>query len=223
MHDRGDHRDLRDPAEAKQDLAARSPSSARGAARGLALVSAGSHPFSHPHEQTLSPDPAVREAHRGDAVAGAAAADLRHPLPRRRALGREVDRRRERAAVPPRASARALGVEPVLGGPRHRPRVVPGPGVRGAADRGPAARDRRLGRLRAVHAHARGRRGDHDDPRGLVGRAPAPQLRDGRAADLRRDPDAQRDRRDRRARPVPRPAHRRQIDAGVPCSRPASG
>ncbi len=69
---------------------------------------------------------------------GPPAADLRHPLPRRRAVGREVDRHRERDAVLPRAPARALGVEPVLGGSRHRARVVPGQGVRGPADRGPA-------------------------------------------------------------------------------------
>ena len=48
-------------------------------------------------------------------------------------------------------------------------------GVRGTADRRPPAGHRGLGRLRAVHAHARRGRGDQDDPRGVVGRAPAPR------------------------------------------------
>ena len=46
------------PAEAKLDLAA-TIDEVRAAAerRGLRLVSSGSHPFSHPHEQHVSPDP----------------------------------------------------------------------------------------------------------------------------------------------------------------------
>lgn len=46
------------PAEAKADLSA-TIAEVRAAARsrGLELVSTGSHPFSHPHEQRISPDP----------------------------------------------------------------------------------------------------------------------------------------------------------------------
>jgi carboxylate-amine ligase len=44
--------------EAKLDLAATiAEVRAAAAARGLTLMSAGSHPFSHPHEQRVSPDP----------------------------------------------------------------------------------------------------------------------------------------------------------------------
>jgi carboxylate-amine ligase len=46
------------PAEAKADLAATIAELREVAqARGLALLSSGSHPFSHPHEQRVSPDP----------------------------------------------------------------------------------------------------------------------------------------------------------------------
>jgi glutamate---cysteine ligase / carboxylate-amine ligase len=46
------------PAEAKGDLSATIDEVRRAAAtRGLDLMSAGSHPFSHPHEQVVSPDP----------------------------------------------------------------------------------------------------------------------------------------------------------------------
>jgi carboxylate-amine ligase len=46
------------PAEARDDLAA-TIAEVRAAAerRGLTLLSSGSHPFSHPHEQHVSPDP----------------------------------------------------------------------------------------------------------------------------------------------------------------------
>lgn len=46
------------PAEAKADLAATiAELRAVAEARGLTLVSSGSHPYSHPHEQHVSPDP----------------------------------------------------------------------------------------------------------------------------------------------------------------------
>lgn len=47
-----------DPGEAKRDLTA-TIEEVRAAAgrRGLTLLSSGSHPFSHPHEQRVSPDP----------------------------------------------------------------------------------------------------------------------------------------------------------------------
>lgn len=46
------------PAEARADLAATiGELRAVAEARGLTLLSAGSHPFSHPHEQHVSPDP----------------------------------------------------------------------------------------------------------------------------------------------------------------------
>ncbi len=46
------------PAEAKADLAATiGELRAVAEARGLTLMSSGSHPFSHPHEQRISPDP----------------------------------------------------------------------------------------------------------------------------------------------------------------------
>ena len=57
------------------------------------------------------------------------------------------------------APARAVGLEPVLGGSRHRPGVLPQQGLRGPADRGPARAARRLGRLRAVHGDPRLGRG----------------------------------------------------------------
>ena len=46
------------PAEAKRDLAATiAEVRDAAAARGLTLLSVGSHPFSHPYEQQVSPDP----------------------------------------------------------------------------------------------------------------------------------------------------------------------
>jgi carboxylate-amine ligase len=46
------------PAEAKGDLAATiGEVRAAAASRGLALMSVGSHPYSHPYEQRISPDP----------------------------------------------------------------------------------------------------------------------------------------------------------------------
>ena len=197
------------PAEAKGDLSATIDEVRRAAAtRELDLMSAGSHPFSHPHEQIVSPDPRY-----------AALIEEMQWTARRlqifgihyhvgRALGGEVDRDRERAAVLPRPPARPVGVEPVLGGPRHRPGVVPGEGVRAAAHGRAAPGHPGLDGLRAVHAHARRRRGDQDDPRGVVGHPPAPELRDRRAAHLRRDADVARDRRSRRAGAEPRAPHR---------------
>ena len=143
----------------RRDLAA-TIAEVRGAAattRARRCSRPGSHPFSLPHEQIVSPDPryaALIEEMQWTArrlqIFG-----IHYHVGVRSAEKSIVDR--ERAAVLPRAPARAVGVEPVLGGSRHRARVVPGEGVRGPADRGAAAGHRGLGRLRAVHAHARRR------------------------------------------------------------------
>ena len=118
----------RRPAEAKRDLAA-TIAEVRGRGRARAASRScrpGSHPFSHPHEQHVSPDPryaALIEEMQWTArrlqIFG-----IHYHVGVRSAEKSIVDR--ERAAVLPRAPARAVGVEPVLGGPRHRARVVPG-------------------------------------------------------------------------------------------------
>ena len=89
---------------------------------------------------------------------GPPAADLRHPRARRRALGREGDRHRQRPRQLHPALPGPVGLEPLLEGaatpgwPRAASKVFEGLPTAGAAL--PALR---LGRVRAVHGHARSR------------------------------------------------------------------
>ena len=69
----------------------------------------------------------------GDAVDGPADGHLRDPHPRRRPLGREGHRHRQRADRLHPALPGAVGVEPLVRGPRHRAGVVALQGVRGPA------------------------------------------------------------------------------------------
>ena len=82
-------------------------------------------------------------------------------------------------------AARALGEQPVLGRPRHGAPIAPLEDHGGPAHRRPAHADAQLERVRlAREPHGRHRVHQHD-PRDLVGRAAAPQVRHRRSPHLR--------------------------------------
>ena len=99
-----------------------------GRARAWALMCSGTHPFTDWADPGDQPQPALRPADRGHAVAGPPAADLRHPRARRRALAGEGDADRQRAAPVHPALPRAVGV-------LARSGRAPTPGWRRAAAR----------------------------------------------------------------------------------------
>ena len=123
-------------------------------------------------------------------MAGPADDHLRDPHPRRGALGGEGDRHRQRPdrptspiswpCRPPAPGSR--GATPGWRRPAPRcSRACPPPGCRSCStswDGVPGADD-----------HADRGQGDQLDPGDLVGHPAPPELRDGRAADLRRPPD----------------------------------
>ena len=178
-------------AEARADLETTLAEVDKAAqARGLALMCSGTHPFSHYRDQTISPNPryeqlvnemawmarrlqifgihyhvGVRSPEKAVAIANALAFYIPHFL----ALSA--------------SSPFWNGFDTGLASSRSKV-------FEGLPTAGLAAPDRELGRLRAVHGDTRvGRRHRHD-PRGVVGHPPAPAVRHGRAAHVRRHPDA---------------------------------
>ena len=210
-------------AEAKADLAGTLAEVAAAAEqRGLGADVRGHPPVHRLAEPAHLAQGALPRARRADAVDGPPAADLRRPRARRRAGAGEGDPDRQRAVPVHPALPRAVVVLTVLGRLRHRPRLVAHQDLRGHADGGAALPAGRLGAVRGVHGDADLHEVDRERPRGVVGHPAAPRLRHRRAAHLRRPAHPRRDRRGRRARPVPgravrHPARPRlhPADAGV--------
>ena len=148
VHGRGHHRRLPDGGRGPGRPRGHDRRGARGRpTRGAStLLCSGTHPFSHWQDQTVSPNPRYDRARRRDAVDGQAAPDLRRPRPRRHPLAGEGGGHRQRPGRLHPALPGAVGVEPVLGGRRHRAGVEPQQGVRGPAHRRAPGADRELGR-----------------------------------------------------------------------------
>ena len=137
----------------------------------------------------------LRQHRRGAAAAGAVAAHLRPPRPRRRARPHDDDRPDERSAVLPAAPAGAVHQLAVLDGPRHRAEVLPHDDLPSLSAHRRAGPFRVVERLRELRAPARRPALHRRRAEDLVGRAAAPDLRHARVPRLRRA-DAARGRRD---------------------------
>ena len=126
---------------------------------------------------------------------------VRPAHPRRRELGRQGDRVRQRPARLRSRAAGAVGKLAVLAGAPDRARLDPRARHAGPAADRPAPGLRLVRRVRAARRAGRRNRLLPRLHPSLVGHPAAPQVRDGRGADLR-CPDADRERRrDRRPRP----------------------
>ena len=215
-------------AEARADLEATLAEVAPVAeSLGLGLLCAGTHPFSDWAAQDITPDeryhrlveevqwPArrmaifgihthvgVRSAEKAIAIANALTAYIPHFL----AL----------SASSPWFEGRDTG----LASSRMQ-------GVRGAAHRRAARPAGRLGGVLRADDHPDRGQGHQLHPGDLVGHPAPPELRDGRAADLRRPPDDDGDRHRRRPGPVPGGvdghAHRPGLQAALPQGGGSSG
>ena len=129
----------------------------------------------------------LRQHRRGDAAAGAVAADLRPARPRRRPGSHDDDPSDERGALLPAAPARALDQLAVLDGAQHRAEVVPHQRLQALPAHRRARPLRLVERLRELRAAA-GRPALHRQrEEDLVGRAAASDLRHARVPRLRRD------------------------------------
>ena len=153
---------------------------------GLAVAAAGTHPVLALEGPGPLPRCPLRQHRRGAPAAGAIAAHLRSPRPRRRSRPDDDDRSDERSAVLPAAPARAVDELAVLDGARHRPEVVPDDDLPSLSAHRRAGPLRIVERLRELRAPARRsplhRRREED----LVGRAAASDVRDARVPRLRR-------------------------------------
>ena len=152
-----------------------------------------------PHRQAQVP-----QAHRAHPVVGAQHDDLGHPRARRHRGARQgaPDPRRAARLHPPPSGAERI--EPVLGGRGDRVRVEPRAHVPAAAHGRAPLSARRLVRVRAVRRRPRAHRRHRGPHRGALGHPPVAALGHRRGARVRRRVDGGRDRRDRRARAVPR-------------------
>ena len=100
------------PASSCAGCAARSSACARE--RGLAIGSAGTHPFAMWEDQRIVARPRYRDLVERAAVRRAPGAHLRHARPRRPRRPRQGDPRRQRDARPRAGAARAVGQLAVL-------------------------------------------------------------------------------------------------------------
>ncbi len=176
-------------AEARADLEA-TLAEVQGAAAGARTRPAllGHPPVLGVGRPADQPQPPLRPAGRRDAVDGPSAADLRGARARGRPLAREGRGHRRRPGRLHPALPGAERLQPLLGGPRHRPGVEPVQGVRGPPHRRAPRAARELGRLRAVHGDPGVLAGHLLGARGVVGHPPPPRLRHRRAAHVRRHP-----------------------------------
>ena len=191
-------------AEARADLAATlAEVTEYTARRDLLLMCAGTHPFSDPVHQEITPNDRYRRL----------VEEMQWPARQMQIFGIHVH-------VGVRSAEKAIAMVNALSAyiPHFLALSASSPywmgqdtglgldalqGVRGPAHRGPAVAAVRLGAVRAVHGHAHRRADDRHHPRGVVGHPPPPRLRHGRAAHLRRASHPSRGRRGGRAQPVP--------------------
>ena len=165
-------------------------------AHGLAIGSAGTHPFAMWEDQRIVARPRYRDLIAGPAVRGAPGADLRHPRARGRRRPRQGHPRGQRDARPPAGAARPVGELAVLARRQDRAAVHAHADLPAFPRVGIPPRYEdwdRLGAADRVHGRVARDRGLHLP---LVRRPPAPELRHGR------DP--------RDGRPDPRGAHARR-------------
>ena len=168
-------------------------------------------PLRAPADHRARPLP---EPRRPAPVRRPARADLRLPHPRRRRRRRQGGPRHQRAARPPERAARALGELALLARRADRALLQPPDGLRRVPALGPAAA---LPRLRGLRGGGRPAREDRLHRRlhaHLVGRPPAPALRDDRGAGDGRDHARRGDGRDHRVRPGARQALLRALRRG---------
>ena len=154
--------------------------SRRCAAQGLRLGSAGTHPFSLFERQRIMRRDRYQLLIDAAPVRRPPRADLRAARARRRRRPRPRDPDRQRAARAPVRARRAVGQLALLARPADRLRLLPAPDLLRLPALRPAAALRLLRRVRERRSSSwsrRAHRGLHAD---LVGRAPAPALRDGR-------------------------------------------
>ena len=149
---------------------------------GLRAAVAGTHAFAQWARHRGLARRALSVDLRHDARARAARADVRAARARRRARSRVRAPGAPRAARPRPAAARAGRELTLLAGPRHRPRLDPGAGVRRLPARRHPARVRQLRRVRRGGRRAAALRRVPGADLPVVGRAAAAQARHDRGA-----------------------------------------